>query len=71
MIRNGELCEMVRDCCMCGMVLETLHHVDAVSREWDLPTRGGGCGKNGQGMPVSFGGPYLRVADMVVGGQDA
>jgi len=71
MIRNGELCEMVRDCCMCGMVLETLHRVDAVSCEWDLPTRGGGCGKNGQGMPVSFGGPYLRVADMVVGGQDA
>ncbi len=70
MIRKGELAEPVRDVCMAGMVLETLHKVDAVSREFDLAWGGGTCGKNGQGMPVSGGGSYLRVADMVVGGQD-
>ncbi|MBD3174222.1 MAG: hypothetical protein GF320_03510 [Armatimonadia bacterium] len=71
MIRNGELAEPVRDVCMVGMVLETLHNVDAVSKEFELAWGGGTCGKNGQGMPVSGGGPYVRVADMVVGGQDS
>lgn len=71
MIRKGELCEMVRDVCMCGVVLETLHKVDAVSREWELSWGGGTCGKNGQSMPVSGGGPYVRVTDMLVGGQEA
>ncbi|MGI6352093.1 MAG: TldD/PmbA family protein [Armatimonadota bacterium] len=71
MIRNGELAEPVRDVCMVGMVLETLHNVDAVSREFELAWGGGTCGKNGQGMPVSGGGPFVRVADMVVGGQDS
>lgn len=71
MIRNGELCEMVRDVCMCGMVLETLHGVDAVSREWEVSWGGGTCGKNGQSMPVSGGGPWVRVQNMLVGGQEA
>ncbi len=70
MIRKGELCEMVRDVCMCGTVLETLHKVDAISREWELSWGGGSCGKNGQSMPVSGGGPYVRVTDMLVGGQE-
>lgn len=71
MIRNGELCEMVRDVSMCGMVLETLRKVDAVSREWEVSWGGGMCGKDGQGMPVSGGGPYLRISEIVVGGQEA
>jgi TldD protein len=70
MIRNGEPAEMVRDCCVCGMVLETLQRVDCVSRESEISWGGGSCGKNGQSMPVSGGGPYIRVADMVVGGQE-
>ncbi len=70
MIRRGELAETVRDVCMCGMVIETIHKVDAVSKEFELAWGGGMCGKNGQSMPVSGGGPYVRVADMVVGGQE-
>ncbi len=70
MIRNGELAEMVRDVCMCGMVLETLHKVDAVSKEWEVSWGGGTCGKNGQSMPVSGGGPYMRVSEILVGGQE-
>jgi len=32
----------------------------------DMP---GPCSKAGQGVPVNTGGPYVRVRELIVGGQ--
>ena len=68
MIRDGQLAEQVRDVSISGMTLETLANAVGVSRdfEMDMP---GMCGKDGQSMSVNGGGPYVRVQEIVVGGQ--
>jgi TldD protein len=68
MIRNGELAEQVRDVSVSGMVLETLANALGVSRDFELQMPGN-CGKDGQRMPVNSGGPYVKVREIVVGGQ--
>lgn len=50
------------------MVLETLADALDVSRDFELKMPGN-CGKDGQGMPVNGGGPYVKVREIVVGGQ--
>jgi len=68
LIEKGELGEMVRDVSFSGLVLETLRDIDAVSREWRLDSPGF-CEKDGQGVPVDSGGPFVRVTRVVVGGR--
>ncbi len=68
MIRDGQLAEQVRNVSISGMTLETLANVLGVSRDFELRMPGN-CGKNGQSMPVNGGGPYLKVKEIVVGGQ--
>lgn len=67
-IRNGRLAEPVRDVVLSGNVFQTLARVDAIGD--DLRLNGGGCGKGNQSsLPVSDGGPHIRVRDVVVGGK--
>jgi len=68
MIRNGQLAEQVRNVSVSGLVLETLANALDVSRDFELKMPGN-CGKDGQGMPVNGGGPYVKVREIVVGGQ--
>jgi len=68
MIRDGELAEQVRDVSISGMTLDTLANALGVSRDFELEMPGN-CGKNGQSMPVNGGGPYIKVKEVVVGGQ--
>ncbi len=70
LIRDGEIGQPLRDVTVAGMILDTLRDVDGVSREFEMLTMGGMCGKNGQGMYVNGGGPYMRVKELVVGGQE-
>jgi predicted Zn-dependent protease len=50
------------------MTLDTLANALGVSRDFELEMPGN-CGKNGQSMPVNGGGPYIKVKEVVVGGQ--
>ncbi len=68
MIRDGQPAEQVRDVSISGMTLDTLANVLGVSKDFELEMPGN-CGKNGQSMPVNGGGPYIKVKDVVVGGQ--
>jgi len=68
MIRDGQLAEQVRDVSISGMTLETLADMLGVSRDFELRMPGN-CGKDGQSMPVNGGGPYVKVREIVVGGQ--
>ncbi len=68
-IRNGEICELVRGVAMSGDILEALKLVEAVGREVELRTSVfGGCGKYAQTVRVGLGGPPVRISRMVVGG---
>lgn len=67
-IRNGQLCEDIRDVSVSGMTLETLLNIDAISSDFEMKLPGM-CGKQGQSMQVNAGGPYVRIKELVVGGQ--
>jgi TldD protein len=70
MIRNGKIAEPVRDVTLSGNVFETLADIEAIADDfgWD---ESGGCGKGGQsGLPVGCGSPSLRIANVVIGGED-
>jgi TldD protein len=42
--------------------------IDAVGN--DLSFEEGTCGKDGQGVPVTTGGPTFRIAELTVGGTE-
>ncbi|ACK66498.1 peptidase U62 modulator of DNA gyrase [Rippkaea orientalis PCC 8801] len=69
MIRNGQICEPVRDVTLSGNVFKTLGNIEAIGNDfyWD---ESGGCGKGGQsGLAVGCGGPSLRIKEVMVGGE--
>jgi TldD protein len=67
-IRDGKLAEPVSDVTLSGNVFQTLKDIDAIAA--DSVYRNGGCGKGGQsGLPVSVGGPHVRIRNVVVGGR--
>ena len=70
LIKDGRLGPMVRDVILTGNVFETLKNIDAIGDDLELHGGLGGCGKDGQmPLPVSDGGPHIRVKDVVVGGK--
>jgi TldD protein len=68
MIENGKLGEPLRDVSISSMTLDTLSKIDAVGNDFEMKMPGM-CGKEGQSAPTNCGGPHVRVADVVVGGQ--
>ncbi len=68
MIRDGKIAEPVRVSVITGNVMETLHLIDGLSKEYKVDsTAFGGCGKMEQSpLRVAMGGPYMRVSRMNV-----
>lgn len=65
-IKNGEKKELMRDVALSGMTLEVLNRINAIGKKIEFSD--GNCGKGGQRVRVSDGGPYIRVDNVVVGG---
>ncbi len=65
-IEKGEKKEMMRDVALSGMTLEVLNRISAIGRK--ISYSDGMCGKGGQSVRTSDGGPYIRVKDVTVGG---
>jgi len=66
LIKNGEITQIVRSMTLAGKVLEILKTVDAVGSKLEFTP--GTCGKGEEDfIPVSSGGPHMRM-EMVVGG---
>lgn len=65
LIINGEKRQLLRDTTITGNILQTLHDVECVGR--DFGGSPGMCGKNGQSVPVSDGGPHIRVKNVAIG----
>ncbi|WBW97124.1 TldD/PmbA family protein [Oceanirhabdus sp. W0125-5] len=68
MIKDGKITDPVNVSVITGNVFETLSDVDGVSDKLELLSFIlGGCGKFEQfGLPVGFGGPYVRIKNMNV-----
>lgn len=64
-IRKGKLCEPVRANVITGNVFKTLFDIDAVGNDFVLCNTYT-CGKGGQSVPVSAGGPTVRVKKLTV-----
>lgn len=64
-IRGGKLCEPIRANVITGSVFKTLFDIDAVGTDFKLFNTYT-CGKNGQSVPVSAGGPTIRVKKLTV-----
>lgn len=68
LIENGELGTAVRGAVLIGNGPRTLEIIDAVGD--DLSHEEGTCGKDGQGVPVTTGGPTFRIAELTIGGTE-
>jgi len=67
-IIDGKICDPVKISVISGDVFTTLGLIDGLSDKVELLSFvSGGCGKMEQsGLPVGFGGPYVRVSEMFV-----
>ncbi len=68
LIERGRIGEPLRGAVLIGNGPRTLEVIDAVGN--DLSFEEGTCGKEGQGVPVTTGGPTFRIAELTVGGTD-
>ncbi len=69
-IKDGKLCEQIRDVVLTGNVFETLMNIDAIGNDFVLYGGLGGCGKGGQSpLRVSDGGPHIRIKNVTIGGR--
>jgi TldD protein len=69
-IIKGELGKMLRDVVLTGNVFETLKNIDMIGDDLVIKGSSGGCGKDGQHpLPVTTGGPHVRVRRLTIGGR--
>ena len=66
LIENGEVTKPLKDVSFGGSTLEILKSIDAVGDDFRFG-HPGSCGK-GQWVPVSDGGPHIRIKEANVGG---
>ncbi len=66
-VEKGKLGRQFRNCTLTGYTLETLAGVLGLSRQFKLLDRGM-CGKRGQMVRTSIGGPYALVQQVTLGG---
>lgn len=69
LIENGKLTAAIKDVNIMGNGPKMLTNISMVANDLEMYYGGAGqCGKNGQGVPVSFGLPTCLVKSMTVGG---
>ncbi len=70
LIENGKLTKPIRDFNLTGNIFTTLKNIDAIGNDLVLFAGPGGCGKGEQSpLPVSTGGPHIRIMNLLVGGK--
>ncbi len=64
-VQKREIGKRIRAVSITGTILQTLHEVDGVGKDFGISP--GFCGKDGQNVRVSDGGPHVRVKKIRVG----
>jgi TldD protein len=69
LIEKGRIGPLVRDVVLSGNVFDTLNNIEMIGNDLKIHGGIGGCGKRGQfPLPISDGGPHIRIKGVVVGG---
>ncbi len=69
-VKNGKQGKMYRDIVLSGNVFNTLKNISMIGNDCEMFGGLGGCGKGGQSpLPVSFGGPHMKIKDILIGGK--
>lgn len=68
LVENGEVVAPLKGVVLSGNALSTLKNVSGVGKFLEY-TKGGFCGKAGQSVPVDEFMPFIKVDDVLVGGE--
>ncbi|MFZ5979493.1 MAG: TldD/PmbA family protein, partial [Candidatus Zixiibacteriota bacterium] len=68
LIENGKMTTPIKDVNIIGNGPDVLSKIVMVADDLKFSEGGGTCGKNGQGVPASFGQPTVKVSSITVGG---
>jgi len=68
LIEDGKLTTPIKDVNIIGNGPDVLTKIVMVADDLKFSEGGGTCGKNGQGVPASFGHPTVKVSSITVGG---
>jgi TldD protein len=69
-IVNGQVGAMLRDVVLAGNIFETMRSIEAIGDDFKISDSAGGCGKGEQSqLPLSDGGPHIRIRGVTVGGR--
>ena len=68
MIEDGKMTTPIKDVNIIGNGPDVLSKIVMVGDDLQYSEGGGTCGKNGQGVPASFGQPTVKVSSITVGG---
>jgi TldD protein len=70
LIEKGKIKKRLRDVVLSGNIFETLNKIDAICDDLKLFGGTGGCGKGEQvPLPITLGGPHIRIKEIIVGGK--
>ena len=68
-VKNGEIKYPIRDVVLSGNIFDMLKDIVGATKEIRIDAIPfGGCGKDGQGIYVGLGGPFLYVSKLNIGG---
>lgn len=71
MIRDGKVAELIKGFTLAGNLFKTLLDIDMVGQDEEVLNSGGGCGKGEQfPLPVTNGGPHIRIQNVTIGGEE-
>ncbi len=69
-IRNGKVCELLKNIKIMGNLFKTLKEIDAIGNDFETLGGASGCGKGGQfPLGVGLSSPHIRIHNVLVGGR--
>jgi TldD protein len=69
MIENGKITHPLKEVMLMGNCKDILHNIIEISENMLLCHSGGYCGKDGQNVPVTVGGPFFTIKNVTIGGK--
>lgn len=69
MIENGEITFPLKEVMLMGNCKDILYNIVEISENMSLCHSGGYCGKDGQMVPVTVGGPFFTINNVTIGGK--
>ena len=69
MIENGKITYPLKEVMLMGNCKDILHNIVDISEDMLLCHSGGYCGKDGQIVPVTVGGPFFTINNVTIGGK--